>query len=111
MNKEAWDALDDQNKAILEAACGWNIYVNYAETEAKNPAAMNKMLDRVRRHQRALDRRGAGGIRAGLERGDARSSRRRTRISSRSPRAITAFRKVYKTWGDAQALKPTYLGQ
>jgi TRAP-type mannitol/chloroaromatic compound transport system substrate-binding protein len=22
-----------------------------------------------------------------------------------------AFRKEYKTWGDAQALKPTYLGQ
>ena len=22
-----------------------------------------------------------------------------------------AFRKVYKTWGDAQALKPTYLAQ
>ena len=37
MNKAAWDALDDQNKAILEAACGWNIYVTYAETEAKNP--------------------------------------------------------------------------
>jgi hypothetical protein len=22
-----------------------------------------------------------------------------------------AFRKVYKTWGDAQALKPTYLSE
>ena len=44
MNKEAWDALDDQNKAILEAACGWNMYVTYAETEAQNPAAMNTML-------------------------------------------------------------------
>jgi TRAP-type mannitol/chloroaromatic compound transport system substrate-binding protein len=45
MHKEAWDALDDQNKAILEAACGWNICVNYAETEAMNPVAMNKMLE------------------------------------------------------------------
>ena len=45
MNKAAWDALDDQNKAILEASCGQNIYVNYAETEAMNPAAMNKMLE------------------------------------------------------------------
>ena len=43
MNKAAWDALDDQNQAILEASCGRNIYVNYAETEAKNPEAMNKM--------------------------------------------------------------------
>jgi TRAP-type mannitol/chloroaromatic compound transport system substrate-binding protein len=25
--------------------------------------------------------------------------------------SYTAFRKVYKTWGDAQALKPTYIGQ
>ena len=43
MNKPKWEALDNQNQAILEAACGYNIYVNYAETEAKNPAAMNKM--------------------------------------------------------------------
>ncbi|MEM7022073.1 MAG: TRAP transporter substrate-binding protein, partial [Pseudomonadota bacterium] len=44
MNKEAWDALDDQSQAIVEAACGWNIYVNYSETEAMNPEAMNTML-------------------------------------------------------------------
>ena len=28
----------------------------------------------------------------------------------RSAESYPAFRKEYKTWGDAQALKPTYLG-
>ena len=43
------------------------IYVNYAETEAMNPTAMNKMLEGIQRHQRALEGRRAGGVRDGLE--------------------------------------------
>ena len=71
MNKAAFEGLSDQNQAILEAACGWNIYVNYAETEAMNPAGHEQDARGVRRHQRALDRRGARGVRDGLERGAA----------------------------------------
>jgi TRAP-type mannitol/chloroaromatic compound transport system substrate-binding protein len=29
----------------------------------------------------------------------------------RAADSYLAFRKEYKTWGDAQAMKPTYLGQ
>jgi TRAP-type mannitol/chloroaromatic compound transport system substrate-binding protein len=46
MNKTAYEALPDAYRAMLEAACGWNIHVNYAETEAMNPAAMNEMLEK-----------------------------------------------------------------
>ena len=46
MNKAAWDALpdtyqgDDRGSRPARAST-----YNYAETEAKNPAAMNKMLE------------------------------------------------------------------
>jgi len=108
LNKEAWDALDEQNKAILEAACGWNIYVNYAETEAMNPAAMNKMLDEY----------GVTNVRWGDEELAAFEQAWNEVLAEQSAQdedfkriaeSYKAFRDVYKTWGDAQALKPTYL--
>ena len=57
MNKAAFEALPESYQTMLEAACGWNIHVTYAETEAMNPPAMNEMLDEIRGAERALDRR------------------------------------------------------
>jgi TRAP-type mannitol/chloroaromatic compound transport system substrate-binding protein len=108
MNKEAWDALDDQNKAILEAACGWNIYVNYAETEAMNPAAMNKMLEEYGvTNVRWTDEELAAFEAAWNEVLEEQSAQNED--FKRIADSYQAFRKEYKTWGDAQALKPTYL--
>ena len=110
MNKEAWEALDDQNQAILEAACGWNIYVNYAETEAMNPAAMNRMLEEY----------GVTNVRWGDEELAAFEEAWNEVLEEQSAQdedfkriadSYRAFRKVYKTWGDAQALKATYIGE
>ena len=108
MNKEAWEALDDQNQAILEGSCGWNIYVNYAETEAKNPAAMNKMLEEhgvtnVRWTDEELAAFEAAWNEVLAEQSAQNEDFKRIADSYK------AFRKEYKTWGDAQALKPTYL--
>jgi TRAP-type mannitol/chloroaromatic compound transport system substrate-binding protein len=108
MNKEAWDGLSDQNQAILEAACGWNIYVNYAETEAKNPAAMNKMLSDY----------GVTNVRWGDEELAAFEAAWNEVLEEQSAAdedfakiadSYKTFRKEYKTWGDAQYMKPTYL--
>jgi TRAP-type mannitol/chloroaromatic compound transport system substrate-binding protein len=110
LNKEAWDALDDQNKAILEAACGWNIYVGYAETEALNPAAMNRMLsEHGVENVRWTDEQLAAFEEAWLEVLQEQSEQ--DEDFKRAADSYLAFRKEYKTWGDAQALKPTYLGQ
>jgi TRAP-type mannitol/chloroaromatic compound transport system substrate-binding protein len=110
MNKAAWEALDDQNQAILEAACGWNIYVNYAETEAKNPTAMNKMLEEYGvTNVRWSDEELAafeGAWNEVLEEQSAQDE-----DFKRIAESYKAFRKVYKTWGDAQSLKPTYLSE
>src|ERR671919_1812033 len=108
MNKEAWESLDDQNQAILEAACGWNIYVNYAETEAKNPAAMNRMLEEYGvTNVRWTDEELAAFEAAWNEVLEEQSAQ--DEDFKKIAESYSAFRKVYKTWGDAQALKPTYL--
>ena len=110
MNKAAWDALDDQNQAILEASCGWNIYVNYAETEAKNPAAMNKMLEEYGvTNVRWTDEELAAFETAWNEVLQEQSAQ--DQEFKKIAESYLAFRKVYKTWGDAQALKPTYLSE
>ena len=110
MNKSAWDALDDQNQAILEAACGWNIYVNYAETEAKNPVAMNKMMeDYGVTNVRWTDEELAQFEKAWNEVMDEQSAQ--DPDFKRIAESYKAFRKLYKTWGDAQTLKPTYLSE
>jgi len=110
MNKAAFEGLSDQNQAILEAACGWNIYTNYAETEAMNPAAMNTMLEEH----------GVTNVRWSDEELAAFEAAWNEVVEEQSAQdedfakiadSYYAFRKVYKTWGDAQALKPTYLSE
>jgi TRAP-type mannitol/chloroaromatic compound transport system substrate-binding protein len=110
MNKGAWEALDEQNQAILEASCGWNIYVNYAETEAKNPAAMNKMLEEYGvTNVRWTDEELAAFENAWNDVLEEQSAQ--DEDFARIADSYSAFRKVYKTWGDAQSLKPTYLSE
>ena len=110
LNKSSWDGLNDQNKAILEAACGWNIYINYAETEAKNPEAMNKMLEEHGvTNVRWSDEELTAFERAWNEVMDEQSAQ--DEDFARIAESYRAFREVYKTWGDAQSLKPTYLSE
>jgi len=108
MNKEAWEALDDQNQAILEGSCGWNIYVNFAETEAMNPAAMNTMLEEHGvTNVRWTDEELAAFEVAWNEVLEEQSAQ--DEDFKRIADSYKAFRNEYKTWGDAQTLKPTYL--
>jgi TRAP-type mannitol/chloroaromatic compound transport system substrate-binding protein len=110
MNKAAWDALDEQNQAILETSCGHNIYVNFAETEAMNPAAMNKMKEEYGvTNVRWTDEELAQFEKAWLEVLEEQSAT--DPIFKKVADSYLAFREVYKTWGDAQALKPTYVAQ
>jgi TRAP-type mannitol/chloroaromatic compound transport system substrate-binding protein len=110
MNKAAFEGLSDQNQAILETSCGHNIYVNYAETEAKNPEAMNKMLEEYGvTNVRWTDEELAAFEQAWNEVVEEQSAE--DEDFARIADSYRAFRKVYKTWGDAQALKPTYLSE
>ena len=110
MNKAAFDGLSDQNQAILEGACGWNLYVNYAETEAMNPAAMNEMKEKYEvTNVRWGDEELAAFETAWLEVLDEQSAADET--FKKVADSYLAFRTEYKTWGDAQSLDATYLGE
>src|SRR5919106_1444272 len=83
MNKEAWEALDDQNQAMLEEYGVTN--VRWSDEEL---AAFEEAWNEVLEEQSAQDE-----------------------DFKRIADSYRAFRKVYKTWGDAQALKATYIGE
>ena len=110
MHKPAWEALSDQHKAMVELTCGEQIHYNYAETEANNPNAMNKMVEENGVQVRRWTRRGAGGVREGLA-GGARGAVGRRPELQEGRRQLSRLPRELQAWGQAQFLKSTYLGQ
>jgi TRAP-type mannitol/chloroaromatic compound transport system substrate-binding protein len=110
MHKPAWEALSDQHQAMLELACGEQIHYNYAETEANNPVAMNKMVEEngVQVHRWTDEQLAAmeEAWQVVLEEQSAADP-----LFKKVADSYLAFREEYKTWGQAQFLKSTYLGQ
>jgi TRAP-type mannitol/chloroaromatic compound transport system substrate-binding protein len=110
MYKPAWEALSDQHKAMLELTCGEQIHYNYAETEAKNPVAMNKM---VQEHGVQIHRWSDEEL-AAFEKGWLEVLKEQSAADPTFKKvadSYLAFRETYKSWGQAQFLKSTYLGQ
>jgi TRAP-type mannitol/chloroaromatic compound transport system substrate-binding protein len=107
MHKPAWEALSDQHKAMLELACGEQIHYNYAETEANNPLAMNKMVEEngVKIH-RWTDEELAAMEAAWVEVLEEQSAA--DPVFKKVADSYLAYREVYKPWGQAQFLKSTY---
>ena len=108
INKDKWDALSDQNQAILEIACGESIHYIYAETEYVNPFAMIEMSEKygvnIRRwtdDQIAVFEKAWNEV---VEEDSAKDP-----LFKKVADSYYKFRKSYAIWGTAQALKPTYL--
>jgi len=108
MNKAAFDGLSKQYQKIIEVAAGDNVMHTYAETEALNPKAMNEMLDKYG----VTNKRWGDAELATFEKAwdevvkeESASDAYFKEIAD----SFFAFRKVYRTWGTAQALKSTYL--
>lgn len=107
MNKAKFDALPDNYKAMVEIAAGESVAHTYAETEARNPAAMAEMLAKygVTNHRwpddvlKALES-------AWLEVVQEESAK--DPLFKKVADSYFNFRKEYKKWGDAQYLKATY---
>jgi TRAP-type mannitol/chloroaromatic compound transport system substrate-binding protein len=107
MHKPAWEALSDQHKAMVELACGEQIHYNYAETEANNPTAMNKMVEENGvKVQRWSDEELAAFETAWQEVLEEQSAADPT--FKEVADSYLAFRETYKSWGTAQFLKSTY---
>jgi TRAP-type mannitol/chloroaromatic compound transport system substrate-binding protein len=107
MNKAKFDKLPDHYKAMIEMAAGESITNTYAETEAKNPAAMGEMLSKygVTNHRwpdevlKKLEQ-------AWLE--VVKEESGKDPLFKKVADSYFGFRKEYKKWGEAQYLKPTY---
>jgi TRAP-type mannitol/chloroaromatic compound transport system substrate-binding protein len=108
MHKPAWEGLSDQHQAMLELACGEQIHYDYAETEANNPVAMNKMVEEsgVEVHRWADDQLAAfeEAWQAVIEEQSDTDP-----VFKKVADSYQAFRETYKTWGDAQFLRSTYV--
>ena len=108
MNAKAFDALPDNYKAMIEMAAMAHVAHTYAETEAKNPAAMGEMKAK----HGVTNRRWSDADLAKLEKAwfdVMKEESAKDPLFKKVADHYLAFRKQYKLWGDAQALKGTYL--
>jgi TRAP-type mannitol/chloroaromatic compound transport system substrate-binding protein len=108
MNKKAFDALPKSYKKMIEMAAGHQVMYNYAESESTNFGAMDEM---VKKHgvqiKRWPDDQIAAFEKAWME--VIKEESAKDPLFKRISDDFLAFRAKYKIWGDAQAVKPTYL--
>ncbi|MEQ8817639.1 MAG: TRAP transporter substrate-binding protein [Thalassobaculum sp.] len=108
INMDKWNALPDKYKAIVEIAAGESIHYTFAETEYVNPSAMTEMGEKYGViTKRWTDAQIGTFEKAWLEvmEEDSKTDPLFKKVAD----SYLAFRKVYSKWGNAQALKPTYL--
>ena len=110
MNKTAWEALDEQNQAILDTSCKANIHINFAASEAANPEAMQTMkAEHGVAVVRWTDEQLAAFEQAWNEvmQEQSESDEWFGKIAD----SYMAFRDKYRIWGEAQRLEATYQTQ
>ncbi len=108
MNRKAHDALPATYKKLLELGLGESVLATYAETEWRNPDAMNENVEKYKvNNRRWTDDQLAAFEKAWQE---VLAEQAKTNpLFKKVADSFYAFRKKYKIWGEAQALKPTYL--
>jgi TRAP-type mannitol/chloroaromatic compound transport system substrate-binding protein len=108
MNKKAFDALPKSWKKIVEVAAGNQVHYTYAESEAMQFDAMAEMRDKHKvQIKRWTDEQIASFEKAWLEVIAEESAK--DPLFKKIADDYLEFRKKYAVWGEAQAMKPTYL--
>ena len=108
INKDKWDSLPDQYKAIIEIGCESSIHYTFAEAEYANPFAMLEMGEKYS----VITRRWTDDQLAVFEKAwneVIAEDSAKDPLFKRVYESYSNFRKAYAKWGVAQALKPTYL--
>jgi len=108
VNLDAWNALSDTHKAVLEVACRSSMLRSYVETEAVNPGAMVEMGEKYG----VITRRWRDDQIAVFEKAWSEvvaEDSAKDPLFDEVTKSYAAWRKIYSKWGAAQALKPTYL--
>lgn len=108
VNMDKWNGLSDASRRMLEVACGDAIHHTYAETEAVNPGAMLEMGEkygvitkRWKDEQLGVFEKAWNQV---LEEDSAKDP-----LFKKVADSYSSFRETYAKWGQAQAMKPTYL--
>jgi TRAP-type mannitol/chloroaromatic compound transport system substrate-binding protein len=108
INKDAYNKLSKQNKAILSAGLNDAIFHTFVETEAKQFAAMKEMADKHKvQVKRWPDPTLAALEKAWLEVVAEESAK--DPLFKKVADSYFGFRKEYRVWGESQKLEPTYL--
>ncbi len=108
VNKEMHDGLHDAYQTMLEVGCRSNMLTEYAETEALNSGAMQKMKKEYGVTNRRWTDAQLAVFEAAWQEVVAEESAKDATFKEFAD-SYFAFRKEYKIWGDAQAMKATYL--
>ncbi|HEU4644600.1 MAG TPA: TRAP transporter substrate-binding protein [Burkholderiales bacterium] len=108
MNKKEWEALSKSNQKLLELGLGESVMATFAETEWRNPDAMN---ENVQKHgvnnRRWTDAQLAAFEKAWFE--VVKEESAKDPLFKKISDNFYAFRARYKVWGEAQMLNATYL--
>ena len=108
MNKDEWNKLSEQHQMIIKVGLGDSVMHTFAETEAMNFGAMKVMADK---HGVKL-RRWPDSTLAKFEAAwneVVKEESAKNALFKKVADHFYAFRKAYSVWGNAQALKATYL--
>jgi TRAP-type mannitol/chloroaromatic compound transport system substrate-binding protein len=110
MNKAAWDALSDQNKAIIEIALGESVMHTYVESDHAQFAAMAEMRDKHKvQVKRWSDEDLAKLEKAWLEVLAEESAK--DPLFKKVADHYLDYRKKFAVWGKSQQMKATYLDE
>ncbi|HEX5091336.1 MAG TPA: C4-dicarboxylate ABC transporter, partial [Burkholderiales bacterium] len=108
MNKKAHDALPKNYKMILKLGLGESVMSTYAETEWRNPDAMQENVKKYGVHNRRwTDEQLAAFEKAWVDVVKEQSAK--DPLFKKVADSFYSFRENYKIWGEAQSLKATYL--
>jgi TRAP-type mannitol/chloroaromatic compound transport system substrate-binding protein len=107
-NKEKHDALPDAYKTMLVVGCRHNMLTEWVETEALNPQAMLDMQTKYGVTNRRWTDEQLGVFEKAWREVLVEESAADATFKEFAD-SYLAFRKLYKLWGDAQALKASYI--
>jgi TRAP-type mannitol/chloroaromatic compound transport system substrate-binding protein len=108
MNRKAYDALPKNYKKLLELGLGESVMATFAETEWRNPDAMNENVAKYGvKNKRWTDEQLAAFEKTWLE--VVKEESAKDPLFKKVADNFYAFRERYRVWGESQQLNATYL--
>jgi len=108
MNKKSYDSLPKYYQKLLEVALGEAVLHTFAETEWRNPVAMNENVTKFGVNNRRWNDEDLAAFEKAWQE-VVKEQSAKDPLFKQIADNFYAFREQYKVWGDAQYLKATYL--